>query len=347
MKEIRVWNLYFYPYLIFSSCFKLPPVFGPYSVMIDIEDECDLHCKMCYFHSPFIEEKFRDSFTRMEFSDFANLITEFTHLRVKKLILCGKGEPFLHPEIAEMIKLVKSQGFYLNIFTNGIHINEKYLKVILDFKVDRLTFSIHAGDEDTYYRVHPTAPEGAFSKIETILKRINKFKEENRSKLPYLKFVYVIYKDNYRNINEMIKFARKHRANEILFKPVQLFPQQKELSMDESDITWLIDEIRKLKIDIKNNLNNYIWSLTNKKSSETNTRKRLCFLPWYQSVIATNGDVLFCTYNQIKMGNIKENKFSKIWFSRDYQKLRKELPCNSCPGISVYPFLRVFKRIFS
>lgn len=80
-------KIIFYPYLFLGSAFKLKPILGSYSIMIDIEDKCDLHCRMCYFHSPFIEERFKPHFTRMEFPLFKDLISELNKIGVGKIIL--------------------------------------------------------------------------------------------------------------------------------------------------------------------------------------------------------------------------------------------------------------------
>lgn len=344
-------DLVFYPYLLLASNLKLKPLFGPYSVMVDIEDECDLHCRMCYFHSPFIEEKFKASFTRMEFSVFKNLIAEFNYLRVKKLILCGKGEPFLHPEIMRMIKLVKENNFILHIFTNGIHITKDVLEELLSLKVERLIFSLHAGDYETYKNVHPEYPE-KFEHIEKILFEIKEYKRKYRSKKPYIKIVNVIYKDNFQKISEMIKFARRYCVDEIMFKPLQVYPQQREMELQPQDIKYVIDNLSACRWKFKNNIKKYLGYISSqlKGDSPVNLRgtipeKRKCFLPWYQAVIMTSGDIVFCTYNQIRIGNIYDNNFSRVWFSDKYQDMRKNLPCGKCPGSVVYPFLNVFSRI--
>lgn len=320
--------------------------------MIDIEDECDLKCRMCYFHSPFIEHKFKTHFTRMDFNIFNSLLEDLRRLKVQKIIICGKGEPFLHPWILDMISLVKLYSFYLNIFTNGIHISRKVLNELLNLKVDRLTFGLHAGDFETYSKIHPDYPE-AFRHIEDLLCEIKEYKLHNKVSNPYIKIVNVIYIDNYNKIEEMVQFAQKHQVNEILFKPVQLYPEQRDLAPGPEEIKYLLEKLPKLKIVIRNKVDRYILTLLHSRGKSIvekkakRQKKRKCFIPWYQSVITTNRDVLFCAYNHIKLGNIYEESFSHIWFSKHFQSLRKELPCGECVGVSVYPFLDKFQKFLS
>jgi MoaA/NifB/PqqE/SkfB family radical SAM enzyme len=345
-------EIIFYPYLFLASTLKLKPVFGPYSIMVDIEDECDLHCRMCYFHSPYIEEEFRPCFTRMEFAVFKDLISDLANIGVRKIILCGKGEPFLHPDIIKMIKLVKENNFILHIFTNGIHIKENMLEEMLTLNVDRLIFSIHAGDYQTYRKVHPAHPD-KFEYVEKLLKEIKKYKEKRGIKKPFVKIVNVIYKDNFQDIPEMIQFAERY-CDEIMFKPVQLYPSQKGLGLNFQDIEAVVNYLSAYRPKIKNNVRNYISCIRsgdrNKEqgkflNSSFKIERRKCFLPWYQSVIMTNGDVVLCAYNQIKTDNIYHDAFSSIWFSDKYHQIRRDLPCGRCSGKAVYPFLRWFKSI--
>ncbi|MFN7170341.1 MAG: SPASM domain-containing protein, partial [Candidatus Omnitrophota bacterium] len=76
------------------------------------------------------------------------------------------------------------------------------------------------------------------------------------------------------------------------------------------------------------------------------TSKLVCFIPWYQATILTNGDVIACPYNSEVLGNIKKNNFRAIWFSSEYNNFRQTLDCGTCSGNAVYPYLRRFKNLW-
>jgi len=63
----------------------------------------------------------------------------------------GRGEPLLHPNYTEMIAYAKKVGVgTVTSFTNGILLNEKITKAILDAGIDLLELSIDAYSEDLY-----------------------------------------------------------------------------------------------------------------------------------------------------------------------------------------------------
>lgn len=331
----------------FFGLFLNRSMVGPHTVMLDIEDDCDLHCNMCFYHSPFIEEKLEQDFTRLGYSTIKSLLFELSRMGTRKITICGKGEPFLHPDILKIIELIKSKGFYLNIFTNGIHIDRKILDTILENKVDQITFSLHAGDIKTYLKVHPEASNGTFKGIIDILEKINFFKNKNKAYVPYIKIINVIYKSNYKNVDKMMNLAEEY-ANEILFKPVILYEEQKKLSLDFEKKNFLKKSLENLDCEINNNIKSYLDYLNTSKflagrksKTEENISKK-CFVPFYQTSIMTNGDVVGCAYNQKVIGNVKEEKISSIWHSDKYQNFRRNLDCNDCKGKVVYPFLKNF-----
>jgi radical SAM protein with 4Fe4S-binding SPASM domain len=59
------------------------------------------------------------------------------------------------------------------------------------------------------------------------------------------------------------------------------------------------------------------------------SRKKKCNWPWISAFITSSGDVTPCCMladsDIIKMGNIFEDDFSKIWNSKEYQDFRKRI----------------------
>lgn len=318
---------------------------GPHTVMIDIEDNCDLNCIMCYFHSPLLEKK--EEFKRLDFVTYKNVLKDLKRIGTKKISLCGKGEPFLHPEIRDILKLTKDMGFYVNIFTNGIHINKDFLPELS--KLDQIIFSLHAGDKDTYYKVHPQAEKGSFENICFVLSQLKDFKKKYNKNTPWVKVINVVFNLNFDKIEKIFDFAERFGVNEILFKPVQLYKSQESLRMSPEQLNYLVKELKKWKNHkIKNNVPEFLaYIIKELEEKKLNKKERsFCFIPWYQGVILSSGNVVACPYNQKILGNVKEKSFSEIWFSQEYNQFRKLQDCGSCAGEAVYPYLKKFKRLF-
>ena len=123
---------------------------GPRVIVIDPHHRCNTNCTHCWVHTPKI--KHTDEFLNMSFpfERFKKLIDDAAKLKVKTIILQGDGEPLLHPKSLEMLKYAKSKGLEARFFTNGILLNERVAKTVVDIGVDEIYCSFPAGTPETY-----------------------------------------------------------------------------------------------------------------------------------------------------------------------------------------------------
>ena len=77
----------------------------------------------------------------------------------------GQGEPFLYPEIEELIKKLKEMADIVSIQTNGLPLNEKRIRRLEGY-LDRVNLSIHAVDGEIAKRMSGIS----FYNIEHVLK---------------------------------------------------------------------------------------------------------------------------------------------------------------------------------
>lgn len=89
---------------------------------LHVVDHCNLNCSGCCHFSPIAPEKFLDLDKYNKDLEKLSLIID---KRLKRLILMG-GEPLLHPNIVEIIKISKRNFPYTDIqlLTNGILLNK-------------------------------------------------------------------------------------------------------------------------------------------------------------------------------------------------------------------------------
>ncbi len=91
-------------------------------LLVNITWKCNLKCVHCY-----VEQE--NSF--MDFETFKKVVDQFYDIGGLKLIISG-GEPLLHPEIWKFLRYAKRKPFRLVLLTNGLLIDEKYDKGILE-----------------------------------------------------------------------------------------------------------------------------------------------------------------------------------------------------------------------
>lgn len=106
-----------------------PQLKAPLGVCIWISDACNLACKYCYAW-PF-------SGKMMEKKRLFEIIEELVNLQVFSIVLAG-GEPFLHPDIFEIIEFCTYRNVQLGVLSNATLIDKeltnKLSKIVKDKK---------------------------------------------------------------------------------------------------------------------------------------------------------------------------------------------------------------------
>ena len=101
-------------------------------VYIEITNRCNLNCPFCVPHQ-------RENHN-MSLKDFKHILQEIRPY-TSYIYLHVKGEPLLHPQVDEFVKLAFQEGFQINLTTNATLLKEhlsitKYLR--------QLNISLHA-----------------------------------------------------------------------------------------------------------------------------------------------------------------------------------------------------------
>lgn len=91
---------------------KLCKQYAPLEINIHITDKCNLKCTYCY--SNFYKRKNPD----ISKENIIRIVDAFKELGVLEVSLIG-GEPFLHPDISDIIEYIKSKNLLCSTVTNG------------------------------------------------------------------------------------------------------------------------------------------------------------------------------------------------------------------------------------
>lgn len=113
----------------------------PTLVNIEITTRCNLGCPACArtqlkLHSHFMS---RDNFRRV-----------LAHLpHAARIVLVGLGEPLMHPEVIDFIKLAVAEGRRVGLVTNGMFLDAEMAQALCQSGLVSITFSIDAVDQTT------------------------------------------------------------------------------------------------------------------------------------------------------------------------------------------------------
>jgi len=140
--------------------------FIPLYLEWELIDKCNFSCPFCYIvnHSNNSLIRFNDIKTELE-------------LLLKNGLLYSKitgGEPLLHPDFTEIYKFLKSNGVFIDVFTNGYLITDKHIELFKEFKPVKIEISIYAIDNEIFQ-----TNTNSGNKSEKVLENILKLRDND------------------------------------------------------------------------------------------------------------------------------------------------------------------------
>ena len=280
---------------------------APIYVEISPTGICNHKCLFCHYNYLGHEGKFQKG-------KIPELIREFAQMGVKSLVFAGNGEPTLHTDTIESIKLAKQLGLDVALSTNGALLKEEHFEILAS-NLTWIRFSFNAGSSENYAYVHQTKSDD-FDKVIENIKKLKATKDRLKSNITIgTQFVLIPEnKDFALNHGKMLKslgvdyFSVKHFYNHSHndFEVKEQIEDNfiKELSLEADK---LCDDNFKFLVRSTANL-----------SSQRDYNK--CYGLEFIVFIDENGDVFSCFSHQYDkktiMGNIFENSFKDIWNSQ-------------------------------
>lgn len=313
---------------------------GPNSVQIDLTNNCNNDCIGCWCNSPLLEEKKIDAEAKKQtipFKRIIRLIDELYKMGAKYMYYAGGGEPFMYPQIMELLRYTKKKGLICYVNTNFTLIDEKIVKELVDLKVDHLTVSVWAGTPQVYASTHPNKNEETFCRIKEMLKLLNNLKY----KYPIIKLYNVIFNMNYHDIEAMIEFGLQTNSESIEFTVIDtIHGKTDKLLLNDKERQVLLENCKRLKEkyeypNFKNRIRLFGFeqfmrriSNTDAKSAEYDSNiigTMPCYAGWAFVRILADGNVNSCLKShRFPVGNILSQDFHEIWNSSLQQYFREK-----------------------
>jgi len=143
-------------YLIYRYKFQVYPKLKivtefPTYVLIEPVSSCNFRCPMCF--------QVDKSFTRKPFMGtmsmnlFRQVIDEACSGGAGAVTIASRGEPTLHPKLAEMLEYASGKFFELKLNTNASKLSDTLAHAILKSGVTNLVFSVDAHHKSLYERI--------------------------------------------------------------------------------------------------------------------------------------------------------------------------------------------------
>lgn len=260
--------------------------------MIDVTEFCNLAC----IHCPHEEFAKSEAFggRHLDLKLHKKLIDEVAQDgkgRCKFLRYTGQGEPLIHPHFREMVEYAgKHSEVPINVTTNGMLLNEKIAKALLNAGVNVFDFSIDAHTPETYAKIRR---KGDLSVTRpNVLRLIELVQQDGFDAKVVVSFVEQPL--NTQEAEDFEKFWQAAGADYVVIRRLHSCAGSKE-------------KVAK-----------YLW--------QQKIPRRSCLYPWERLVLSPSGKVGYCPADwryTAKIASLKNMTLKEIWQSDFMKELRE------------------------
>lgn len=289
-----------------------------------LTDGCNLNCRHCWINPKFKQDPSKVSFIEPEL--FRSIIKQGKELGISSVKLTG-GEPLMHPKIKELLDIVKDEDLRLNMETNGLLLTKDICKKLAGFKKKFISVSIDSFRPEIHDNIR-----GVKGSLNKSIQGIKNLLEHDI----HVQIIMTIMKENYQDIEGLVKLAEELKANSVKFNIVQ--PTERGVNMHDSHQALSIKEYIDIGRDIEDRIQKdskikLIYSFTPAfKSLEAVSKKDLgrCGIKGIIGVLG-NGKYALCgigeSVKELVFGDARTDKLKDIIKDNPVlKKIRADLP---------------------
>ncbi|MCF8057923.1 MAG: SPASM domain-containing protein [Bacteriovoracaceae bacterium] len=202
--------------------------FFPKKVLLGLQEgDCNLSCPKCYTHgenAPTLSDRKTGV---MNFEKFIALCEELAPYS-PRVTPQTWDEPLLTPNILKYLKILKDFNLTVTMDTNGILLNEKMAKQLVELEIDSIFVSIDAIEPETFEKVRG---KDVLHLVEKNV--LNLLKERGDKLLPRIGVSFVV-EDNNRSEEEL--FVQKWKSLVDVIRVNKEFSPQRQVEGEVSPI---------------------------------------------------------------------------------------------------------------
>ena len=308
---------------------------------------CNLRCPMCDRTKKDDYAKHRDN--QLPYETVKAFMHEVGRLGTRHFLFIGGGEPLCDPHIEEYVRILKSYGIYVHLWTNGTLVDEEKARWIAEL-CDMVTVSLDSPDASVN-----DICRGVEGATEKTIAGIRMLREASDSL--FLRVHSVISALNVDRLRDFADFAAENGVTEIagaLMAPFGFVPDY--MRFTDEQVATLSSKLEDLCEYARSNgvalgcayagtTAKIIQNLTNihgmypSAKADAPATHITCLGLWGEAVVHPNGDVAVCCYSyKPVLGNLHEMGFEEIWRSEHAEELREIVkrgeyldgPCVGC-----------------
>lgn len=315
------------------------PLIAPDSIQLNFLFRCNLSCRMCKMGD-------RDPQKELSLSDLKKIVNEASDLGVKEALILG-GEPFLRPDLFDLIKHINSRKMKSIVVTNGTLLTEENLEKVKESKLFHIAVSLDAADDKTMSAIRGA---GVFGEIIANVERFQKKKNKEKDFHTGISNCVTIMDQNIAGLFDIVKLSKRIGFYDVVFQPVVFDNTNQVMTSDvfdtrihpdkfpvmEEAINRII-EFKKSGVENHRYIKNSIKNLELIKSYFKGTLKRKdrqCYAGFNRIQATQDSKIYFCVSpagsHDVSFGNIRESNIKDVWYSakaREYRKAIRKAKC--------------------
>lgn len=295
----------------------------PDQAQIEITNICNLDCYMCPRKDLGLE------YNHIDLGLFKKIIDQLNQVRL--ITLTGWGEPFMHPNIFDMIHLCKKKGFIVQLTTNGIFSDESITDKIINSKLDSISFSMDSLNRTSKFG-HDN--DDAQKNIINLLKTRN-------GNNPKVTIQSTLQKDGEDEIYNLIRWGASVGVDKVnLGRLDQRFNKTIPRPSREEELETMVKanklgndcgiQVDCIQYAVGTGIQKAIYKILKHTLHQFG---KYCLKTYTYVYINLNGDVTpCCSLPRYQIANILQRELKDIWYDKKFIEFREKQPeiCGKC-----------------
>ncbi|MBC8495059.1 radical SAM protein [archaeon] len=297
----------------------------PKEAIVSMTNRCNLRCEMCDIPKT-------DKYIDIPTKKVKELIVDLRKIGCKSIVFAG-GEPLIREDIFELIDEAKENNLKVCITSNGTLIDQGAADKLGLLGVDVVNISID-GKEKTHDALRG---KGKYKKAINALELLRRNDVETT-------IASIVCKQNYKELTQVLELAKKYGVTSVRFQPFSYefkkgHKDTKRFYVSKGKIEDVAEKVKEA-IDLANkyyiNINpkSYMEQIPMIVCDKVRPTPDKNCRALYDTISITNtGDAVACfPMARMSLGNINEERFTKIWRSEDYKEIRSIVKKGGCSG---------------
>lgn len=295
------------------ACKKYVLKSKPTNIQLVLFNKCNSNCIMC-------------NQTKEKYVLCDKYIKEITedYLQYLDILLWQGGEVFLDDKFINVVKQIsKYKRINQQIITNAQVFNSNIIKELTLMSNIKLIISVDGVRKETYEKIRIGSD---FKILIKNIELLNKYRQKYNSNIT-TNINFVILRENYKEISEIVSFAKKYNFSSITFNEC-IATEKYDPKFKKEEKEYINKQLQMaIAYATKNNIRITIQYANNKLSKQNKENILVCKMP-FNKLLLENGNFFApeCTCLK-KQSYVKEENLSigKIWNSKLMQGYRKHI----------------------